>query len=197
MKYIKHLLVVLLFVLTGFSPAQAVNWKVDPAHSKVQFTVSHMVISEVTGYFKKFDAKVTGTNNDLSDANIDFTIDVNSIDTDNPTRDNHLKSDDFFNAGKFPQIEFKGSSLTKVGDNKYKLKGNFTMRDITKPVELDVVYGGTVKDPSGKTRSGFKISGSLNRLDYNLKWNKLLETGGAVVGREVNILCNMEFVKEG
>lgn len=198
MKTIKSAtLTLLLIVSSAFAQQQKYNWRLDPTHSKVQFTVSHMVISEVTGSFRKFDAIVASNKDDLSDANIEFAIDVNSIDTDNQNRDNHLKSDDFFNAAKFPKIHFKGKSLKKLSNNKYKLYGDFTIRDVTKPITLDVVYGGTVKDMSGNTRSGFKVSGTINRFDYNLKWNKLLESGGgAVVGKDVNLICNVEFIKD-
>ncbi|MGE5680552.1 MAG: YceI family protein [Bacillota bacterium] len=195
MRTLRSAILAVLFLASSLF-AQPDSWRLDQAHSKVQFTVSHMVISEVTGHFKNFDANVTGNKDDLSDANINFTIDVNSIDTDNQKRDEHLKSDDFFNAAKYPQIKFKGKSLKKISGNKYKLSGDFTIRDITKPLELDVIYGGTVKDMSGNQRSGFKVSGTINRFDYNLKWNKLLETGSAVVGKDVNLLCNVEFVKD-
>lgn len=185
----------LLLVLTVSIFADPINWEIDKAHSKVQFTVTHMVISEVTGQFKSFDAKITSDGDDFSKGNIDFTIDANSINTDNDYRDKHLKSDDFFNAEKYPKMIFKGKSLQKTGDNKYKLTGDLTIRDITKPVVLDVVYGGSVKDPMGRTVTGFKISGTINRFDFGLKWNKLIESGGAVVGKDVNILCNLELRK--
>lgn len=188
----------LLLVLSIMSYAQTKNWELDKSHSNVMFTVDYMVISEVTGKFNQFDAKVTSNGDDFSNGNIDFTIDVNSIDTDNDRRDGHLKSDDFFNAEKYPQITFKGKSLNKVSDNKYKLTGDLTMRDNTKQVELDVLYGGVIKDRNGNTRSGFKITGTINRFDYGLKWNNVVETGGAVVGKDVDITCNIQLkqVKE-
>lgn len=186
---------VLLITLFSSSLFSQTAWKIDPVHSSIQFNVSHMVVSEVTGYFKKFDASVTSDKPDFTDAKISFTAEVNSIDTDNQNRDNHLKSDDFFNAEKYPQIKFAGKSLQKVSDNKYKLYGDFTMRDVTKPIVLDVVYGGTVNG-MGMTKAGFKISGTVNRFDYNLKWNKLLEAGGATVGKDVDIVCRIELNKE-
>ncbi len=172
------------------------KWAVDKSHSKVEFSVTHLVISEVTGSFKNFDVNVETPGNDFSDAQIDFTADVNSIFTDNDQRDNHLKSDDFFNAEKYPKMTFKGSSMKKVGKNKYKLTGDLTIRNTTKKIVLDVVYNGTVKDPWGNTKAGFKISGKLNRFDYGLKWNSLIETGGAVVGKEVTITINLELQKQ-
>jgi polyisoprenoid-binding protein YceI len=171
------------------------NWVIDKVHSKVQFTVTHLVISEVTGLFKSFDGTITAGKDDFSDAKIDFSIDVNSISTENDQRDTHLKSDDFFNAAKFPKITFVGKSMQKAGDNKYKLTGDFTMRDVTKQITLDVLYNGTIKDPWGNTKAGFKITGDLNRFDYNLKWNALIETGGAVVSKTVYLTVNLELQK--
>jgi polyisoprenoid-binding protein YceI len=169
-------------------------WTLDPAHSKVQFAARHLIISEVTGHFNNFDLKLTA-GNDFSDSEIEVTIDVNSIDSGIADRDNHLKSPDFFEAEKFPQITFKGRKIEKIDDEEFKLYGNLTIRDITKPIELKVIYGGTITDPWGKTRAGFKVLGSINRFDYNLKWNALIETGGAVVGKTINIICDVEVVK--
>ncbi len=185
-----------VLLLSAYSTAQTTSWKIDPVHSTIQFTVSHLVISKVTGNFKKFDGELKTGKDDFTDSGIEFTIDVNSINTDNEKRDNHLKSQDFFYAEKYPQIIFKSKSFEKVGGNKYKLTGDFTMRDVTKPIVLDVVYNGTVKDPWGNQRAGFSITGSVNRFDYNLKWNSLMEAGGAVVGKSVDILCNVEMVKQ-
>jgi polyisoprenoid-binding protein YceI len=169
-------------------------WALDPAHTKIQFTARHLIISEVAGHFNKFDVNVTA-GNDFLDSEVEVTIDVNSIDTGIGDRDNHLKSADFFEAEKFPQIKFKSTKVEKVDDEEFKLFGNFTIRDITKPIELKVVYGGTIKDPWGKTRAGFKVLGSIDRFDYDLKWNALIETGGAVVGKKINLVCDVELVK--
>jgi polyisoprenoid-binding protein YceI len=169
-------------------------WTLDPAHSKVQFTARHLIISEVTGHFNNFDLRLTA-GNDFSDSEIEVTIDVYSIDTGIADRDNHLKSPDFFEADKFSQIKFKGEKIEKIDDEELKLYGNLTIRDITKPIELKVIYGGTITDPWGKTRAGFKVLGSINRFDYDLKWNALIETGSAVVGKTINIICDVEVVK--
>lgn len=190
----KKLFVLATLVLFALN-INAQTWTIDKAHSKVQFTVTHLVISEVTGHFKSYDGNITATKDDFSDAKIDFTVDIKSINTDNEQRDNHLKSDDFFNAEKFPQMTFKGKSMKSVGNNKYKLTGDLTIRDVTKEVTLDVVHNGTVKDPWGNTKAGFKITGALNRFDYNLKWNTLTELGGAVVGRTVNIVIDLQLQK--
>lgn len=193
MKSINKLFV--LFLLLSVPAVAQTKWSFDKVHSKVEFSVSHLVISEVSGTFKSFDGSVEATKDDFSDAKIDFTVDINSINTDNENRDGHLKSDDFFNAEKFPKMIFKGKSLKKVGKNKYKLSGDLTIRDITKSITLDVVYNGTVKDPWGNTKAGFKVKGTLNRFDYGLKWNTLMETGGAVVGKEIEIKVDLELQK--
>ena len=193
MKKLLYSAFMVLFALLSIN-AQT-KWTADKAHSKIQFSVTHLIISEVTGQFKSFDADVESSKDDFTDAKIQFSADVNSIDTDNEDRDKHLKSDDFFNAEKFPKITFKGKSFKKVDAKNYKLTGDFTIRDITKEITLDVVFNGTVKDPWGNTKAGFKIKGEINRLDYNLKWNTLMEAGGAVVGKTVTMIVDLELQK--
>jgi polyisoprenoid-binding protein YceI len=182
-------------VVTGNEVAPsyaATKWTIDKVHSNVKFTVTHLVISEVEGYFKIFDGSLEHSKPDYSDAKINFTVDVNSINTDNENRDKHLKSDDFFNAEKFPQMKFESTSFTPLGNNKYKLIGNLTIRDVTKPVTFDVSYGGTAN--MGTTvKSGFKAKGTINRFDYGLKWDKATEAGGMVVGKDVEIVVNAEL----
>ena len=175
-------------------PDLAGKWVIDKPHSNVKFTVTHLVVSEVEGSFKLFDGSMENTKGDFSDAKINFTVDVNSLSTDNDMRDKHLKSDDFFNAEKFPAMKFQSTSFTPAGSNKYKLAGNLTIRDITKPVVFDVTYGGTIVN-MGKTKVGFKAKTSINRFDYNLKWNKATETGGLVVSKEVELVVNVEMSK--
>jgi polyisoprenoid-binding protein YceI len=185
-----------LFFLISLTIINAqTKWNVDKSHSRVQFSVSHLVITDVTGQFKSFDASIEASKEDFSDAKIDFTVDVNSIYTENDKRDAHLKSDDFFNAEKFPKMTFVGKSIKKIDKKKYKLSGDFTIRDVTKPITLDVVYNGTIKDPWGNIKAGFKISGAVNRFDYDLKWNVLTEAGGAVVGKTVYITVDLELNK--
>ena len=168
------------------------KWTIDKSHSNVKFTVTHLVISDVEGYFKIFEGSMEHSKPDFSDAKINFTVDVNSINTDNENRDKHLKSDDFFNAEKFPQMKFESTSFTSVGNNKYKLAGNLTIRDVTKPVTFDVTYGGTAN--MGKTvKSGFKAKATINRFDYGLKWDRATEAGGMVVGKDVEVTVNAEL----
>jgi polyisoprenoid-binding protein YceI len=168
------------------------KWSLDKAHSNVKFTVTHMVVSEVDGSFNLFDGSMEHTKPDFSDAKISFSVDVNSIDTDNENRDKHLKSDDFFNAEKFPAMKFESTSFTPQGGNKYKLDGNLTIRDVTKPVSFDVTYGGSIAGQRG-SKAGFKAKATINRFDYNLKWDRATETGGLVVAKEVVITVNAQL----
>ncbi len=185
-----------LFVVTGVSAVFSQDtWNLDKSHSSVKFAVKHLVVSETEGAFKLFSGSVKAKDESFVDAQIDFTVDVTSINTDDEKRDGHLKSDDFFNAEKFPQMKFVGKSFKKAGKGKYKLTGDLTIRDVTKTVSFDVDFGGVAKDPWGNTKAGFKASTTVNRLDYNLKWNTMLETGGAVVGKEVKIVVNIELAK--
>lgn len=169
-------------------------WKVDPTHSEILFKVRHMVISTVTGKFEKFDGTVETEGDRLETARVEFVIDTASVNTGVADRDNHLRSDDFFNAEKYPQIRFVSTAFKKINDQEYELTGNLTIRDVTRPVQLKVEYGGMVKDPWGNTRAGFVVTGKINRKDFGLKWNMLLETGGAVVSDEVQVQCAVEFV---
>lgn len=171
------------------------TWTLDQAHSSVVFNVQHMVISEVTGTFKDFNVSIRSSKDDFSDAGISATIAVKSIDTQNEMRDGHLKTDDFFNAEKFPTIKFQSTSFAKVGDGHFKIKGNLTIRDTTKEVTIDAVLNGII--PSGKgMRSGWKATLAVNRFDYGLKWDRTIETGGLVAGATVNLIFNLEFVKQ-
>jgi polyisoprenoid-binding protein YceI len=176
----------------NFASQAATKWTIDKAHSNVKFTVTHMVVSEVDGSFKSFDGSVEHSKPDFSDAKVNFTIDVASIDTDNERRDGHLKSDDFFNAEKFPQMKFESTSFKPLGNNKYELNGNLTIRDVTKPVKFDVTYGGT-NTSGGNTKAGFKAKTTINRFDYNLKWDRATEAGSLVVDKEVAITINAQF----
>lgn len=173
------------------------SWALDAAHSNVKFTVSHLVISEVDGHFKMFDGKMTNSKADFTDAQMEFTVDVASINTDNSMRDDHLKSDDFFNAAKFPKMKFVSKSFKKISGNKYELSGDLTIRDVTKPVTFAVTYGGVVKDPYGNIKAGFKAKSTINRKTFGLKWSAVTEAGGAVVGDDVDINLNIQLAKKG
>jgi polyisoprenoid-binding protein YceI len=183
-------------MIAGLIASAQSTWSFDKAHSSIVFNVEHLVISEVTGKFGSFDGQVTAGSDDFEGGKVNFTVDVASINTDNERRDNHLKSDDFFNAEKFPKITFSNGTLEHVEGKDYKLKGDLTIRDVTKPVELDVRHGGTIVDPNGNTKAGFKVTGTINRFDYNMKFDAAMEAGGLVVGEDVEIVCNVELKKE-
>jgi polyisoprenoid-binding protein YceI len=169
-------------------------WTLDKSHTEILFSVKHLVISEVGGKFRDFEGELKSTGDDFDGSEIQFKAFVESINTDNEQRDGHLRSDDFFNASAYPELKFNGK-LEKNGSG-YVLKGEMTIRDVTKPIAFDVQYNGMVKDPYGNTKAGFKITGSVNRFDYGLKWNALMEAGGAVVDEEINIVCNVELQKQ-
>ncbi len=195
MKHIKVLFFVVAFVATAFSNQS--NWKIDAVHSSVQFSVSHMVISEVTGTFNQFDGTVFASNEDFSDAKIEVTIQAKSVDTQNEGRDKHLQNTDFFDVEKFPTITFKSKSIEKAeGKNMYKITGDLTMKGITKQVVLDAKYNGTIKDMKGNLKAGFKATTTINRMDYGVNWSKSLDAGGLVVGETVDITLNIELDKQ-
>jgi polyisoprenoid-binding protein YceI len=186
----------LFFIISLFliNPLWAQSkWIVDQSHSKIGFSVTHLVITEVEGRFKGFSGTIESSVPDFTDSIINFTVESASINTENEMRDNHLKSDDFFNSEKYPVLTFKSTSFKKIDGNNYTLEGDMTIRDVTKKVKFDVNYGGTVTDPYGNTKAGFKATSAINRFDYGLKWNALTEAGGAVVSQDVKILLNLEF----
>ena len=185
----------ILFHSLFSAKAQQTRWVVDKMHSAVKFNVTHLVISEVEGSFRIYDGSMVSENPDFTNAKFDFEVDVNSINTDNSMRDNHLKSDDFFNAAEFPKMKFVSTSFKKKSGNNYTLTGDLTIRNITKKVSFTVVYGGTTKDGYGNTKAGFRATGQINRFDYNLKWNSVTEAGNAVVSKEVNLVLNMQFAQ--
>lgn len=172
------------------------TWVIEPAHSEVQFKVKHLVISTVTGKFGKFEGKVETDKDDFSDARISFTAEVDSLSTDQEQRDQHLKSEDFFDAANHPQLSFQSTSFTKSGDNEYTLKGDLTIRGTTKPVTLAVEYGGIQKDFYSNTRAGFEMTGKINRKEFGLHWSATTEAGGIVVSDEVRLVVNVEVVRQ-
>lgn len=172
------------------------TWVIDPMHSEVQFKVRHLVISTVTGSFNNFSASLEAEKEDFSDAKVSFTAEIDSIDTNNAQRDAHLKSDDFFNAEKYPQLSFTSTSFEHKSGNQYVLNGHITLRDVTKPVVLDVEFGGVTKDPYGQTKAGFEVVGKINRQEFGLRWSVATEAGGLVVSDEVKLILNVQFTKQ-
>lgn len=172
------------------------KWVVDPMHSEVQFKVKHLVISTVTGAFKTFSGEAITLGNDFENAAINFTLDVNSVDTNQEQRDSHLKSADFFEAETYPEIKFKSTSFIKTSDDDYKLLGDLTMKGVTKPVELKAEYGGSAKDAYGNTKYGFEVTGKINRKEFGLTYNALTETGGLALGEDIKLIANIQVAQE-
>ncbi len=172
------------------------TYKIDAAHSEITFKVKHLMITNVTGNFTQFDATLESEAADFSDAKISFEADVNSISTNNEQRDGHLKSEDFFAADKFPKLSFVSTGFAHTGGTAFLLKGNLTIRDITKPVELTVEYGGTATDPYGQVKSGFEINGKINRKEFGLTWGAVTEAGGVVVSDEVKLHLSVQMIKQ-
>lgn len=189
----KKLYAILASLLLSGSVLAQTTWNIDKVHSKIGFSVAHMVVSETEGVFKDYTATVVSKSDDFNGAEVSFSAKVASINTDNERRDGHLKSPDFFDAEKYPEITFKGN-LVKEG-SKYKLKGDFTMKGVTKKVEFDVVYGGTINTGRG-TKAGFKVSGTINRQDYGVSWTNKLAGGEMVVGDDVTLVIKVELDKQ-
>jgi polyisoprenoid-binding protein YceI len=171
------------------------KWALEPSHSEITFKVRHMMISNVSGQFKKFESTVETEGDDLTTADVTFSADIDSISTNNEQRDGHLKSPDFFDAATYTQLVFESTSMEKTGDDTYTLHGNLTMRGVTNTIALDVEFGGIIKDPFGYTRAGFTVTGKVNRKDYGLNWSALTEAGGLVVSDDVKFEAHMEYVK--
>jgi len=176
-------------------PALAETWEIDASHSSVGFSVRHMMVSNVKGSFGTFTARVDGSPADPSTAKISATIEVASVDTREPKRDEHLRAADFFDAAKFPRMTFTSTKVEKVSATKAKVTGDLTLRGVTKPVTLDVEYTQPVKNPWGKTIVGASATGKINRQDFGVSFSKALETGGLLVGDEVTLQLDLEFVK--
>ena len=172
------------------------TWALDPTHSELQFKIKHLMISTVSGQFNDFKATVETNGDDFTKAKVHFEADVNSISTNNEQRDAHLKNGDFFDTEKFPVITFDSERMEKTTENEYKLFGTLTMRGVSKKIILNTEFGGITKDPWGNTRTGFSISGKINRHDFGISFGAVSETGSLLLGDEVKINANVQFVKE-
>lgn len=171
------------------------QWNIDTAHSEINFRVRHLLVSTVTGGFRRFNAGITSAADDFGDAVVSFEAEIDSIDTGNDQRDGHLKSADFFDAAKHPKMTFASTGLRRLSDHELRVIGDLTIRGVTKPVELDVIYNGTVTGFGGTRVAGFEIRGRVNRFDFGLTWNALTEAGGVTVGNEVRIEILAEFIR--
>jgi polyisoprenoid-binding protein YceI len=166
-------------------------WNIDATHSEINFKVKHMMISTVTGSFEKFDGKVEASNDDFKNGNFSFSAEIDSVNTNNKDRDNHLKSDEFFGAEKNPKLTFKSKSF-----DGNKMIGDLTIKGVTKEVELETEYNGTAVDPYGQTKAGFEFEGQINRKDFGLTWNAVTEAGSVVVSDKVKLIASLQFVKQ-
>ncbi|MER3318945.1 MAG: YceI family protein [Allomuricauda sp.] len=168
-------------------------WNLDPTHSELTFKVKHLMISNVKGEFTKFNATIEGDT--FENSKITATVDAASVFTNNADRDGHLKSADFFEVETYPSLKFESTSITKEDEGEYTLIGELTIKGTTKTVELDVEFGGYMKDPYGNQKAGFSIEGKINRKDFGLNWNAALETGGVLVSDDVKITAEVQFAK--
>jgi polyisoprenoid-binding protein YceI len=181
---------------TATAAATATKWTLDPMHSEVQFKIKHLVISTVTGSFKSFKGTMESPSDDnFENAQLEFSLDVDSIDTNQEMRDGHLKGEEFFDVAKFPTIKFVSTSFVKDGDA-YKVTGNLTMKDVTKPVTLEAEYGGSAVDFYGNHKAGFEVTGKINRKDFGLTWGGITEAGAIVLGDDVKLIANVQFAKQ-
>lgn len=180
----------------GTETLDKLSWKHDPEHSEISFQVKHMMISNVRGFLKDYTVEVRAEDESFANAEIFFSGKMNSLSTGNEKRDQHLRSSEFFDVENNPEITFQSNSYEQVADNNYKMEGELKIKDVVKTITLDVVFGGIQKDPWGNEKAGFSITGKVNRKDFGLNWNTILEAGGALVGDDVKISCEIELVKE-
>ncbi len=171
------------------------TWKIEASHTEINFKTRHLLISTVSGHFSKFEGTVEANSSDFTDAQINFSADIDSITTKDERRDGHLKSPDFFDAANHPKLLFVSKSLTKNAVGEYELTGDLTIRGITKEVKLNVSFNGSAKTFGGTEVAAFEITGSINRFDFGLQWNALTEVGGIALGEQVKIEANVELNK--
>ena len=176
--------------------AKLTKWAIDPMHSEVQFKVRHLVISTVSGFFKSFEGTVETESEDFEDASIAFSLDIDSIDTTQSQRDEHLKSPEFFDAAQYPKISFKSTSFKKTGDDEFELTGDLTIKGVTKSVKLEAEYGGSTADFYGNTKAGFEVTGKINRKDFGLTWDGITEAGSIVLGEDIKLIINIQLAKQ-
>ncbi len=172
------------------------KWVLDPTHSELGFKIKHLMISNVTGKFKSFDAVAETEGDDFSKAKVVSNIEVASIDTNNSDRDNHLRNADFFEVESHPNMHFESNKVEKVDDETFTIYGDLTIKGTTKPVKLNAEYNGIVKDPYGNTKAGFTLSGKINRKDWGINYNAALETGGVMLGEELKLQGEVQLVKQ-
>jgi len=171
-------------------------WAIDPTHSEIGFKVKHMMFTNVSGKFNNFQATIENEDNLFETSKIDFIANVDSIDTNNEDRDNHLKSNDFFDVENYPKLTFTSTSINKIDNNLYNVNGDLTIKNVTRNIVLEVAYSGLMTDPWGNTKTGLSISGKINRKEFDLTWNAALETGGVLVGEEIKLVSEVQLIKQ-
>ncbi len=172
------------------------NWTIDPSHSEIGFKVKHMMFTNVSGKFNNFQAKIENEDDKFETSQISFSAQVNSIDTNNADRDNHLRSADFFDAESYPVIFFKSTGINKVNEHVFEVSGDLTIKNVTKNITLEVEYSGLMKDPWGNTKAGVSLSGKINRKAFGLTWNASLESGGVLVGEDTKLIAEVQLIRE-
>jgi len=185
-----------LHVRSETAAAAATRWVLDPTHSEVQFKIKHLVISTVTGSFKSFQGSMQSAGDDaFENAQLEFSLDVDSIDTNQEQRDGHLKGEEFFDVAQFPTIKFESTAFVRKGDS-FQVTGNITMKNVTKPVTLEAEYGGSAVDFYGNHKAGFEVTGKINRKEFGLTWGAVTEAGSIVLGDDVKLIANVQFAKQ-
>lgn len=172
------------------------KWAIDNMHSEIGFKVKHMMITNVSGTFGRFNASARTKGDDFSTAEFDFSTEIDSINTGVADRDAHLKSDDFFNAEAYPELTFKSTGILKKDDEKFVIIGDLTIRDVTKQLELEAEFGGIVVDPYGQTKAGFTINGKIKRSEFGLKWSAVTEAGNIVVSDDIRLTCEVQLIRQ-
>jgi polyisoprenoid-binding protein YceI len=172
------------------------KWVIDPTHSEIGFKVKHMMFTNVSGKFNVFEATIENDEEHFETSKIEFSTDVNSIDTNNDDRDNHLRGADFFDIENYKKLSFISTSVEKIDEGEYQITGDLTIKDVTKSVVLETEYSGLMKDPWGNTKLGLSITGKINRKEFGLTWNAALETGGVLVGEDIKLVSEIQFVKQ-
>ncbi|WP_419868461.1 YceI family protein [Chryseobacterium sp. CT-SW4] len=171
-------------------------WAIDPTHSEIGFKVKHMMFTNVSGKFNEVHVAIENEDGHFETSDISFSAEVNSVDTGNAERDNHLRSADFFDVENFPKISFKSTKITKIDEGQFKIAGDLTVKNETKNIVLDAEYSGLMKDPWGNTKAGLSLTGKINRKDFGLSWNAALETGGVLVGEEIKLISEIQLIKQ-
>lgn len=178
------------------APATATTWAIDPVHSSVEFSVKHMMVATVTGRFTRVEGTIRLDEADPTGSSVVASVDVASVDTGNAQRDGHLRTDDFFDAARYPTASFRSTTIERLDDERARLHGDLTIRGVTKPVVLEVAFEGQGQDASGEQRAGFTAEGAIDRLDYGITWNPALETGGVVVSNKVELTLHIAAIRQ-